>query len=196
MQEFTQRKTERLADISGLLLEEMAITLDDVSKRANSDISKMVHLARKFIAKPWGFLTLWGGVGNGKTLILMAIVNEMRERHNLVCAYVRFKDLIDHIRAGMDDGFSGDRKRYEYLKSVNVLAIDEMDKARMTDYAYEFRTAFLDDRYRLGVAHRAHTVFAMNSHPKDLSDDIYDRLRDGRFAIFHNRDSSMRPAMK
>ncbi|MCK4451269.1 MAG: hypothetical protein KAX26_11820 [Anaerolineae bacterium] len=65
----------------------------------------------------------------------------------------------------------------------------------MTDFAYEFRTAFLDDRYRLAVTRRTHTLFAMNCDPADLPGDLYDRLRDGRFVVFHNTDVSMRPAM-
>ncbi len=76
-----------------------------------------------------------------------------------------------------------------------VLAIDELDAAKMTDFAYEFRAAFLDDRYRLAVTCRAHTLFAMNGDPSGLPGDLYDRMRDGRFVVFHNTDASMRPVM-
>jgi len=195
--EYQARKIARLSKISGLLPEEMAITINDAALRG-SDTDKMVTVARQFVAEPGGFLTLWGGYGNGKTLVLMAIVNELREKRGLVGAYVRFVDLINYVRAGMDTKIGGDRERYDYLKTVDVLAIDEVDKARMTDYAYEFRTAFLDDRYRLATTRRAHTILAMNTNPadSDFPRDIYDRLRDGRFTIFHNADSSMRPVME
>jgi hypothetical protein len=66
----------------------------------------------------------------------------------------------------------------------------------MTDYAEEFRRAFFDDRYRLGLARKAHTVLAMNCDPETLPGDIWDRLRDGRFTVHHNADESMRPAME
>ena len=59
----------------------------------------------------------------------------------------------------------------------------------MTDFVYEFRAAFIDDRYRLAVTRRAHTLFAMNGAPSDLPGDLYDRMRDGRFVIFHNEDA-------
>lgn len=186
----------RLARISGLLPEELALRLDDVVGRGG-DTSKMVALARRFVEEPWGFLTLWGGYGNGKTLILQAVVNEFRERHGIVGTYVRMHDLIEYVRAGYAaDARDDARARYERLKALPVLAIDEFEAARMTDFAYEFRTAFLDDRYRLAVARRAHTLFAMNCNPTQLPGDLYDRLRDGRFVIFHNADPSMRPAMK
>jgi DNA replication protein DnaC len=187
-------KTARLAYISGLLSEEMAVRLDNIVPRG--DTAEMADLARKFVNEPWGFFTLWGGSGNGKTLILQAVVNEFRERHSVVGTYVRMHDLLEYVRAGYAPNARDDaRARYEQLKSLPILAIDEFDAARMTDFAYEFRTAFLDDRYRLAVVRRAHTLFAMNCDPEELPGDIYDRLIDGRFVIFRNKDSSMRPAI-
>jgi len=188
-------ETARLARIAGLLPEETAARLDDVA--LVGDTARMTRLAREFVAEPWGFLTLWGGYGNGKTLVLQAVVNEFRQRHGVVGTYVRMHDLLEYVRAGYAPSAQEDaRARYEQLKSLPILAIDEFDAARMTDFAYEFRTAFLDDRYRLAITRRAHTLFAMNCDPSELPGDIYDRLRDGRFKIFHNTDQTMRPVIK
>ena len=184
----------RLARISGLLPEETAVCFDDVA--LVGDTARMTALARKFVREPWGFFTLWGGYGNGKTLILQIVVNEFRKRHGLVGTYVRMRDLLEYVRAGYDpNAQNGARARYEQLRTLPILAIDEFDVARMTDFACEFRTAFLDDRYRLAITRRAHTLFAMNCDPATLPGDIYDRLRDGRFSMFHNRDRSMRSAI-
>ena len=120
----------RLARISGLLPEELALRLDDVVGRGG-DTSKMVALARRFVEEPWGFLTLWGGYGNGKTLILQAVVNEFRERHGIVGTYVRMHDLIEYVRAGYAaDARDDARARYERLKALPVLAIDEFEAAQ------------------------------------------------------------------
>ncbi|MCP4538830.1 MAG: AAA family ATPase [Chloroflexi bacterium] len=165
----------------------------------------MLELARRFVEQPWGFLTLHGTYGNAKTLILQAVVNEFREQHGLTGVYVKMRDLLNYVRAGYaPDAQENTLARYERLKAVPVLAIDEIDaalylsyrtSAKMTDFAYEFRAAFLDDRYRLAVACRAHTLFAMNGEPSELPGDLYDRMRDGRFVVFHNADASMRPVM-
>ncbi len=190
------KRLARLVRISGMQEQELTLTLDNVSER--DAIADAMTEARRIVDDPYGFLTLWGGVGNGKTLILQAVVNELRQRVGMEGAYVRFKDLLDYIRAGFDDrdGEGSERQRYQFLRSVPVLAIDEVDKARMTAYAFEFRSAFLDDRYRLAKAGQAVTLFALNADPREMPPDIYDRLRDGRFVICRIEASSMRPAMR
>lgn len=210
--EIRQRELARLSQVSGLLPEELALRLDDVAVDPRDeaaaktlpveelierqDTAAMLELARRFVEQPWGFLTLHGAYGNAKTMILQAVVNEFRERRGLTGAYVKLRDLLNYVRAGYaPDAQEDARARYERLKAVPVLAIDELDAAKMTDFAYEFRAAFLDDRYRLAVARRAHTLFAMNGDPAGLPGDLYDRMRDGRFVIFRNRDASMRPVM-
>jgi DNA replication protein DnaC len=174
-----------------MLPEEMRITFDDILERA-SDTAEMVQAAREFVKDPYGILTLWGGVGNGKTLVLYATINALRERGH-EAAYVRFKDLLDWMR----DGFANNdqRRRYKFLRTIDALAIDELDKARDTQYAQEFSTAFFDDRYRLAWAGRAVTLIAMNNDPHTLPAHIRDRLYDGRFNIVHNSDKSLRPHM-
>lgn len=192
-EDFKERRIKRLCQISGMMEEELALTLDQIIDR--KDTARMADAAREFVADPFGFFTVYGGVGNGKTLILQATVNELREKQGLVGAYVTFKDLIDFVRAGFDDDAFGERARYDFLKDVDCLAIDEIDKARMTAYSAEFRSAFLDYRYRLAWNGRAVTLFAMNCNPADMPPPIYDRLRDGRFVIVHNNDASLRPAL-
>jgi DNA replication protein DnaC len=207
-----QREFARLSQVSGMLPEELALRLKDVivdprdqavaqtlpveTLVARQDTVAMLELARRFVRQPWGFLTLHGTYGNAKTLILQAVVNEFRERRGITGVYVKMRDLLNYVRAGYaPDAQEDARARYERLKAVPVLAIDELDAAKMTDFAYEFRAAFLDDRYRLAVACRAHTLFAMNGDPSGLPGDLYDRMRDGRFMVFHNADASMRPVM-
>ncbi len=201
---------QRLAAECGLLDSELAVNLDDAIGNG-PDTAHMLAMAREFCRQPWGMWIVWGGYGNAKTLVLQAVVNHFRQK-GILAVYVRFKDLLDYIRAGNRPGLEEDddaRRRYRRLLDVAVLAIDEVDKANLTAYADEFRSAFLDDRWRYGCLPdtrlRRHTLLAMNCNPIDLPGHIYDRLRDGRFGCFldgqwhngitENRDQSMRPAM-
>ncbi len=110
------------------------------------------------------------------------------------------RDLLNYVRAGYTSDvqenalFSVDRNS---LRAAQIAAYPghRRDRGRKNDTAYEFRAAFLDDRYRFAVARRTHTLFAMNGDPAELPGDLYDRMRDGRFVIFHNRDASMHPMM-
>lgn len=206
---YALRFQARLVAQSGLLPSELGITLDDIAPNG-PDTARMLAMANEFCLAPWGVWTLWGSYGNAKSMILQAIVNHFRHR-GVLAVYVRFKDLLDHIRAGNAPEAGDDAMaRYRQLVEVQVLAVDEVDKARLTDYAEEFRTNFLDDRWRYGIAQLRHTLLAMNHNPSELPGHIYDRLRDGRFGcwlltdgaevwypgITKNMDESMRPAME
>lgn len=209
-EEIERLRFERLLEVSGLLPDELELRFSDVIHRSDDandaeNTAGMLKLAQAFVSEPWGMLTIWGGYGNGKTLILQAIVNEFRRQRGVWGTYITLKKLLDYVRAGnaKDAGLDA-RERYEQLCRVPILAIDECDGPQMTDYAEEFRRSFFDDRYRLALTrderHRAHTVLAMNCDPGDektgLPGDIWDRLRDGRFTVYHNSDDSMRPAME
>lgn len=188
-------RLKRLEVISGLSEAERRISIGDFIARCE-DTPGMIGVVKAYAEQPCGFMTLWGGPGNGKSLALMALTNHFRQRGR-VSVYVTFVDLLDHIRSGYDrDADESARQRYETICRAYFIAVDEVDKANMTSYAEEFRTRFLDDRYRLGLELRVHTVFAMNRSPEEtMKPHLYSRLRDGRFVCYENTDPDLRPAM-
>jgi len=163
----------------------------------------MLDAARLALTEPAGFLYLWGGPGNAKTEVLIAICNELRLR-GLSVLYIKFAKLVEYMREAMTEkrqrhlGQSDQRNysdRFEQVLGLNVLAVDELDKARLTEFAQEFRFDFLDDRYRQGINGLSLTLFGSNSDPATFPEPIWDRLRDGRFRIVHNKQASVRPFM-
>lgn len=192
-QEVWDIRREKLQRITGMTDAELALRLGDLHARGQ-DTREMKSAVENIVNDPYGLLTLWGGAGNGKTIALQIIINELRERYQMEGAYILFSDLIDWVRAGFDDESSeSERQRYEFIRSVKVLAIDEVEKARLTDYSDEFRFKFLDHRYRLAASGETVTVLAMNCDPESLPYHIYSRLNDGRFRIVHNDDADVRP---
>lgn len=189
----------RLDEISGLLPDEMALTLDSVVQRGEGSRAILAE-ARRMLAAPYGMLTLHGGPGNGKTLVLQALVNEFRQQGK-AAIYVRLADLLDHLRDGFDPDVKIDTsRRYQELSQVTLLALDEFDKPRLTDYAREVIFTLVDDRYRYGKQSgrvRRHTVIAMNCQPDTLPAYLISRLRydlhgpDG-FRIIENVDTDAR----
>lgn len=187
-----------LQRISGLTGDELALTLDDVLP-SGPGTAQMLTTARLFLNYPAGILTLWGGVGNAKTLILQAVVNECIQR-GVMAVYITMLDLLEHVRDAYSEKDAGEYgtacKRLDRFATVPVLAIDEMDKIKSTDWAVERETSLIDKRYRLGISRMAGTLIAMNKDPHSLPEWISDRLYDGRNTVIHNTDPSMRKVMK
>ena len=183
---------------AGLLPHEQRMSIDDLVDRGDCTRT-MIAEVKRFAAEPFGMLTLWGSWGNGKTAALAALVNHF----NALCAgtaiYVRFADLLEAIREGFDERADVRAEaRHRLLLAIPFLAIDEVDKAHMTEWAGQFRARFFDDRYRQARSGLAHTALALNFDPSGLAEHLYDRLRwgedlQGGFRIVRNEDPSARP---
>lgn len=215
-----ERYVLKLAELSGLCKADLDTRLVDfrethytagdngnevlVSNRA------MLDAARAFVKEPYGFLYVWGGPGNAKTDVLIAVVNEINMAAGKVIAvYLKFSKLVEYMRESyiehqrrrqQPDAPDTYSQRFNEVKAVKVLAIDEFDfdgeKLRETAFAKEFRFDFLDDRYHLATRGETATLFASNSPPETLPGPIFDRIRDGRFQVVHNTAPSARPTMR
>jgi len=192
-----------LAKVSGLMANDASRRLADIKRVAGNEA--MLDAARGLLDNPYGWLWIWGGPGNAKTEVLIAIVNEITISGRGPAVYAKFSTIVDYMR----DAFAernqrakdpetslGYIDRFEKLKAIKLLAIDEMDKARATPFMQDFRFDFLDERYRQGVSAQTVTLFASNLTPATMPDPIWDRVRDGRFKIVHNQAGSARPDMR
>jgi len=196
-------RLERLQSINGLLGSDLDIRLSHIAQ--TDDNAEMLNKCQAMIDDPKGWLYLWGGSGNAKSVALMAMVNEINEAGDGPAMYVKFSTLINWMRDSFreqkqldNDPYAnlGYIERFNRLKDIKFLAIDELDKVRETGFADEFRFDFLDERYNQALKRETVTVFASNVDPETLPPAILDRVRDGRFSIVHNRQGSARPAMK
>lgn len=78
-------------------------------------------------------LVLWGGVGRGKTHLLVAMVRELVLRHGRTVRFVEFSHLLADLKASFDSG-RGAAELLDPLVAVDVLAIDELGKGRNTEF--------------------------------------------------------------
>lgn len=196
---------------SGLKSHERLYRVDNLVEM-DATTPELIAALREFLDEPAGWLYIWGGPGNGKTLALMAAVAEFIRR-GIPALYISLADLLNvmretfkfpqHSRAsemGEDAWRRWDtyQARFERVRDVPLLAIDEFDgnKINETDFAIEFRARLIDHRYRDAVAHKTFTLLAGNDDPALLPQWIYDRVRDGRFKVFEHRGQSVRPAME
>jgi DNA replication protein DnaC len=191
----SRRRSEVLQAISGLNPAERCIRLDDV-QATGSTTDEMISAARLFLVEPHGILTLWGGPGNAKTMVLQAIINECLGR-STQAVYITLYDLAGYVREAFKNDSESAWRRVRRLQSVRVLCIDEFDKVKPTEWIQELETAIIDHRYRNGLAGLCGTVIAMNESPEAeaLPMWIVSRLRDGRNRIVHNTDPDVRAGM-
>jgi hypothetical protein len=90
-------------------------------------------------------------------------------------------------------------ERLERIKSVRMLAIDEFQAIKVTDWRLEQLRNVIDRRWRDGLDRKSFTLLAMNEDPASLERRIYSRLQDGRNGttpIVQNDDSDMRPLLR
>lgn len=188
----TANRAARLQRLSGLTPDESLERLADIA-RTGGQTDVMLMAAQAFVSNPRGFLTVYGGTGNAKSLMLRAVVNECLDRQ-IEAVYVLMKDLIDYVRDALheDDSAVARLKRF---KRVRVLAIDEFDKVKVSEWVRELETDVIDRRYRDGLSGLTGTVIAMNESPNALPDHIQSRLRDGRNALINNTDQDLRSLM-
>lgn len=189
-------RLSRLRRISQLGARDIKKRLTDLN--VTDENKEMITAAQKLICDPWGWLYIWGGPGNAKTEVLMAIVNEVNLSGSGPAVYTTLGQILEWMRqAYQDDSQESDYlSRFDHLKQIRLLAIDEMEKPRETEWVDDFRFHFLDDRYRSALNGETTTVFAGNTDPTTFKSEIYDRIRDGRFNIVHNPAPSARPNMK
>ena len=90
-----------LQDLSGLTQRERQWRLGDIDTLGRPGTASMVSACQQILAQPSGLLTLWGPCGNGKSMALQAIVNEVIERR-IRALYQTMTDLLGHLREAMD----------------------------------------------------------------------------------------------
>lgn len=211
---------KRLASVSGLDQADLSRRLKDINLThfntpklvdgvpIDNWISNraMLIAARQMIDSPKGMLYIWGEPGNAKSESLIAIVNELNAKGYSPAVYTKLSKVVEYMRdsfaelkyresRGAEAQDLGYIARFNRLKAVKVLAIDEMDKIRnLTGFVEDFRFDFLDERYRQAGRGETVTIFASNTDPADLPMPIYDRIRE--FTIVENTAPSARPHMR
>jgi DNA replication protein DnaC len=184
---------DAVASATGLNPKERMITFADLETDGRPGAARMVQAAEDFLKECAGFLTIHGEYGNGKTTLLKAIVNACVDK-GISARYTTMSEVMAYAREAFDSVQQGDSDygRITKLAQVEVLVIDEMDKARVTEYAREVQTHLFDVRYR--QSHVVGTVVAWNG-PFEAIDLPWVISRLSQFMVVENNDKDMRPLL-
>lgn len=176
---------------SRLTPEEQSYTVDSLADRKDDTRGEMMalrFLAKQMIDDPFGFLSIWGRKGGGKSLVLAAIVAEFCRRKR-PAYYFNASEVVTMLNPGDEAGMGGDWKGdmdacKRKLKDAPVLAIDEVDKIKWTPWQVQQLGEVIEHRHR--YANCRVTLLAMNRPPQEWQnagdvEHIASRLNDGRF---------------
>ena len=186
------RMADVLAQESGLECGELDAKWGDVANLNNA--LEAVRVVQETIERGAGWVTLWGDWGLSKSLILQIAVAESL-RSGKPAAYTRMVEILDDLRAAFD-GSESSESRLERWTNVPVLAIDEIEKVKETEYANERRFLLLDRRYQDAIRGNSITIISSNRNPRELPGEICSRIFDGRFAVVHLTGDDVRPMMR
>lgn len=179
---------------AGLNPQERGIRFADIETHGRPGAQAMLSAAMQFVSGGRkGFLTIHGGYGNGKSMCLKALVNDCIA-NSVDVRYITMTEVMVYAREAFESEQRGDTDygRIARLAFTQVLVIDELDKARVTDYAREVQTHLFDTRYR--NSHMLGTVVAWNGRFETL-DLPWVRSRLSEYTVVENNDADMRPLL-
>jgi len=110
-------------------------------------------------------LVLYGGVGRGKTHLLVGMLHRLVFQHGVPVRFVEFSHLIVALKAGFETRRSV-AATMDPLLDVEVLAIDELGKGRCTDWELAVVDELISRRYNAMA-----TVLATTNYPPRLRGD-------------------------
>ena len=163
-----------------LLRDKTFATWDDregeLPRRQQINLNRAYEFARRFAEEPSNWLVFTGGYGTGKTHLAAAIANERQRRGDRVL-FVSVPDLLDYLRAAFSpDSRVPYARRFEEVKRVPFLVLDDLGTESATPWAREKLYQLLNYRYMAGLP----TVIT-TSRPLDALDErIRVRLLDPR----------------
>lgn len=201
------RLEDKLSGLSDLRPEDMNLRLSDIAPIPGNE--EMLAGCRRMLQNPRGWLYLWGGPGNAKTIALRAMCNELAQLGFYPVVYIKFSRLIEIVRQARaaefarnehfkkngnldlwDNGYLDTLTR---LLKIKVLAIEEFDKAKVTEFVEAFRFDFLDERYEQGIRGETITMFASQYHPSEFTEaPLVSRFTSGKFIIAENKAGDAR----
>jgi hypothetical protein len=143
----------------------------------------------EFIKQPRGWLTLIGGYGVGKTVLIYAALNHLADR-GIYGRYVMMPELLNELRNAVGTNHYAERLRR--LLDAPILAVDELDKVRESEFVDDVMNALFLARYRDRA--RLGTIIGYNLDGAErIPPFVASRANDGRFKLAVMTGQDLRP---
>lgn len=115
---------------------------------AQTYMGKVLDLLKQFAQKPQGWIVLQGDVGTGKSHLAFAVALE-RIRHNRPVYIAAVPEMLDMLRAAFNDENEREfQRRFDELKTTQLLILDDLGSERGTEWANERLFLICNYRYQ------------------------------------------------
>jgi DNA replication protein DnaC len=162
----------------------------------NSNVAEAKQAVMEVVRRGWGWVYLWGTYGTAKTIMLKTAAVEWMKSTGRPACFTTMADLLDTVReAYHPHAPNGESlRRLRHYGAVDLLAVDEVDRIKATDWAQEKQFQVLNWRYDLVTSQGSGvTLIAANTAPEALDGALASRVRDGRFSVVHMTGRDMHP---
>jgi len=179
-----QKKAEQqhaLLDLSGIVgLKRFAMASFETFHDHVAGVREGKRLAITYADHPSGWLVLLGPYGCGKTHLAVSIAKKRVEAGDTVLVQT-VPDLLDHLRSAFSP-HAGQRydERFEQMRSVNLLVLDDYGAQNNTDWATEKLFQLLNHRYN---GELATVITSNNMELQGIDPRICSRLSDRELVI-------------
>lgn len=136
-------------------------------------LERAYNVARRFSTSQDGWLLLMGPYGCGKTHLAAAIANFSVEM-NIPTLFLTVPDLLDTLRFSYNDPQATFEQRFEEIRRVRLLIMDDFGTQNATPWAQEKLFQILNYRY----INRLPTVITTNLSLAEIAPRIRSRLQD------------------
>jgi DNA replication protein DnaC len=130
-------------------------------------------------------LLLTGGVGTGKTTLLVALVRSLQERlikQKRAVRLVTVPDFLRELRAGFEPQRQalgeGTAQMLDHYRTCGVLVLDDLGAEKLSDWAAEQLYLLVDQRYRQRLPIWASSNWSGEELAGRLDRRVLDRLRE------------------
>ena len=145
----------------------------NLGKEQEASLRQALETARHFAEKPEGWLVLMGDYGVGKTHLAAAIAQQAL-RQGITTLFLTVPDLLDWLRTGFDSEDFSFEERFEEIRNVPLLILDDLGSHNSTAWSQEKLFQLLDFRY----LRRIPTVITSNQPLEGLEGRLRSRLQD------------------